>query len=239
MKSLFDNGLVFMNDTRTQSFTDTLILAKELDRDHRKVRSTLDRLVKNGHIWADDIFRSHFVVRGKKVIKYDLTLKATTRLIMSLGGEKAEALKTKFNNAFYEQSIFLSDNDEWNQMRNMSKETTKLTNETIDNFIKLAVASGSKGFENYRHMFHKQINQVIANRDSITRNEIPKEYLEMISYLEGMADMLIGALISNDMHYKTISVRVLATVRGQGEFLLQTRGLKPLYQDKPVQGKLL
>jgi len=237
--SLFESiELVFTNDIQTEVLTDTLIVARELGVKHYEVLKVARKLIEKEYISQLQYQLRDYINRGKKYPKYDLTIDGARRLIMSLGGDKAERFKTMFNDAFSEQGRFLSTNKEWLESRCESKTLTKSGNNAIERLVDYARANGSENHKRYYTIFQRQINQVVLGVDHINRDTLPKSYITIITLLEDMISQIITARMRVKVDYHDIAKESLNTIREVGELEMSRRSMEKYIDTQPTQQSL-
>ena len=217
MKQVKD--LVFANNRYTESYTDTLIIAKMMEVEHKTILRTVRRLIKNGHISQHNCVPRDYFKRGQTYPKYDLTQSGTRRLIMSLRGGRAEDVKTMLNNAFDDMAQFLSTNQEWTEAREHIKVPTKTLHDAIDGVkIKLDqdYPDSSRGRRFFTHI-HDAINKIIIgiDRKGRTRDNFTLEEIERTESKERDMVRVIDALEEMDAPSELIRWYTLAILNAE------------------------
>ncbi len=196
---MVDLDLVFMNSKHTEMFTDTLIIAKQLEVRHYDLLRILRKLIKDGHISKTEYFVLPYDDRGRKLTKYGLTPKATLRLIMSTGGKNAEIVKTKFVDAFATMSHYLSSNSEWNTTRQeliVATKTAKASVQKISLMLKVELPTSSAHEKIYMHI-DKWINTIIEDKESsIARDLTAVEKNKALTIFQNIVTQTINNMIN-------------------------------------------
>jgi len=216
--ALFDDKtLVFTNETKTESFTTTRAIANYLNLEHKHVLKRLREIIKKSELIGNGVLPIRYKdSRGRTQTEYKIKRSVALRFVIEFDTKDAHEIKDTLVLEFVKMAKYLSTNQEWLKSRIATKVETKTANDTIEDFIKYAEKQRGNPYEGvspYRLMFHRQISKAVTGTDRSHRDTLPKEYLEIIEFLEEKTSELLGLFMYMELEYHDIAKHTLRHIR--------------------------
>lgn len=200
-----------MNDLitvfKTQPVTTSLMVAEHFGKRHKHVLRAIEKAIltrpKSGPSEKPFFKSTYRDASGRKVPMYYLNRDGFSFIVMGFTGEKANAWKWKYIEAFnqMERVLIQKASPAWNAVREYAKQTRKIETDAIKQFTEYAMAQGSKHATYYYTSITRMTNAAlgVTDRDTLTIDQMNR-----LAIVESQVASVIHLAMANGLPYKSI-----------------------------------